>query len=99
VIGVSLERGLLPASVGRLRARAAKASERALVAVADRVVRKRGGERVALELGVSPRARDGADVDQFLDAGGSQYGEQLVERSGRVPDRVDGAGVSYAAGV
>ena len=57
------------------------------VRVADANGAERGGQRVAVVLGIAARARDGADVGDVGYAVVPQQAEELLERSRAVPDR------------
>jgi len=91
VVGVVAERRDLPGIVGecgRFLGLAAPAAERRDRGVSDR--RDRGAEDVAVELRVRARSPDRADIDERGDVVGTEHLGELVDRSCRVTDRVDG---------
>ena len=57
--------------------------------VADLERRELLRQHVGVELGVGARARDGADIDDQLDAAGAQQLDELGDASVGMADRVD----------
>lgn len=56
--------------------------------VVDPTPRQLPAQGFAVELRRVARPRDGADVDQQIDLGTAQCFDELIERAGGVPDRV-----------
>src|SRR5262245_16698403 len=49
--------------------------------------RQRIGQRIAIVLRIGARARNGAHVDDYFDAGALQQIDELGDGAGRMPDR------------
>ena len=73
--------------------RAAEPAEGTLVGVVDAQLRRRAGERLALEVRVTARAGQAADVEQLAHAGALEQLDELLQRAPGVSDRVNNSHV------
>ena len=89
VVGVALERGDLPAAVGRARHARAPAAELDVVLVGDALRRERRAQRLGVEVREPLGAREAADVGDGIDPVGAQERDELVALPRGMADGVD----------
>jgi hypothetical protein len=93
VIGVSSEARISPLGVARLAPAAPPAAEGCHVGVPRSGVDQRSLEVWSREMRVPDGCWEGAHIDQMCRAFPCQQPEKLLERPGRMPDRVQPSGV------
>jgi len=74
VVGIAAEAKIAPGGVGGIFARVAETAESGHVEVFDTGIGEGLWKILLIELGVMPRFRDGADVDEEVDAVGLEEG-------------------------
>ncbi len=80
---------VLPSRVQGVFLRVAKAAEGRHVEIIDSRGLQAFRQRLAVELGIMPRLRDGAYIDHLLDAVGPEHCQEPVEGMGGMADGVD----------
>jgi hypothetical protein len=88
VIGVSLERGVLPRGIDRTGQNAAASSQRFNVTILDPSCRKLNRQRIPAEMGPSAAAGETPDIDQKADPRRLQPRYQVLQTSFGLPDSV-----------
>src|SRR2546426_3194432 len=86
VVGVPAERRVSPAEVDRTRARLPKAPEAGHEDIGDAGGGEARGERLAAELGVPARARDGPNIHELRHVVRAQESDQLLDGPRAVAD-------------
>jgi hypothetical protein len=89
VIGIAPEACIPPTRVCRIWPRMPQATQPGHVSVVNPRAMQSRRQLVATELGIVPRARDCADIDQPLDAVRVEKTDELLDRPCRVPDCED----------
>src|SRR5581483_8647742 len=92
VIGVAAKRIVLPRGVNRVLPRMPQAAERGHVAIANSVFRQRARQLFAIELRISPRARNGANIHQQRDAMSLQNAQEFFKWTNRMADGENSGG-------
>ena len=90
VVGIPTEARIPPPTVDGVAPRVSQSTETGHVRVPNAGVSQSGRERLAIELRVVARSRNGADVDDAIDIVSGEQPDELVARSCRMPNRKDG---------
>jgi len=89
IVRIATKAGVSPSGVGRIGPRPPKPTQSGQVPIVDPSPVQRRRELVAIELRITPRSRDRADVKDPLDPVRSQQADERRNRAGGVPDRED----------
>jgi hypothetical protein len=89
VVGIPAKARIPPPTVDRVAPRVSQSSQTGHVRIPNVGAAQNARERLAIELRVVARSRNGADVDDAIDAVSGEQTDELIDRPRRMPNCKD----------
>ena len=81
VVSEAAEAGVFPCCIDGVAARMPQTAESSHMAVTDSCLLERAGQRIAVELRIMSRSRNGSNIDQLFDAVSEKQSNKFLQSS------------------